>query len=158
MAEPKYNPENLLPMLRLAAKLRNRMLKAGFTDNGGAIHSAERILDILSQRVKYPALRHGNSYKNQPYAEFSPSASEDYDNGVPVFLEHVAPIRDYTREVIKRMDRGDSDRKILNFINRNYQLVLLSSAETKLLNSTNRSKMNADRLKSAGINKLIRKV
>lgn len=27
-------------MFRLAAALRDEMLKAGFTDNGGAIHSA----------------------------------------------------------------------------------------------------------------------
>jgi hypothetical protein len=33
-------------MFRKAAALRNEMIAAGFTDNGGAIHSAERILNI----------------------------------------------------------------------------------------------------------------
>jgi hypothetical protein len=39
----KYQPEVLIAMFRLAAKLRNDMIKVEFTDNGGAIHSAERI-------------------------------------------------------------------------------------------------------------------
>ena len=43
----KYSPENLIPMFRKAASLRNEMKDSGFTDNGGGIHSAERILDIL---------------------------------------------------------------------------------------------------------------
>jgi hypothetical protein len=47
MATRKYDAANLIPMFRLAARLRNEMKNAGFTDNGGAIHSAERILNIL---------------------------------------------------------------------------------------------------------------
>jgi len=42
----KYYSGNLIPMFRKAAALRNEMIAAGFTDNGGAIHSAERILNI----------------------------------------------------------------------------------------------------------------
>jgi hypothetical protein len=53
---------------------RNEMLAAGFTDNGGAIHSAERILDILGQRLKYPGLSHGNALRHYPKAEFSDAA------------------------------------------------------------------------------------
>ena len=41
-------------MFRKAAMMRNEMLADGFTDNGGAIHSASRILDILCHRVCYP--------------------------------------------------------------------------------------------------------
>lgn len=51
VSRSKYNENNLIPVLRKAAKFRNDLLKAGFTDNGGAIHSAERILDILSCRI-----------------------------------------------------------------------------------------------------------
>lgn len=50
-------------MFRLAAELRRRMLDAGFSDNGGAIHSAERILNILGQRLCYPGLSHINNLR-----------------------------------------------------------------------------------------------
>ena len=64
MASQKYRPEILIPMFRKAAKFRNDMLNAGFTDNGGAIHSAERILNILGQRLKYPELNHINRFSD----------------------------------------------------------------------------------------------
>jgi hypothetical protein len=47
-AHGKYDPATLVRMFRKAAKFPQEMLDAGFTDNGGAIHSAERILDILA--------------------------------------------------------------------------------------------------------------
>ena len=62
----KYTADNLVPALRLFVEARNRAISAGFTDNGGAIHSVERILDILSFRVRYPHLRHINSLKKMP--------------------------------------------------------------------------------------------
>lgn len=61
-------------MFRLAAELRRRMLDAGFSDNGGAIHSAERILNILGQRLCYPGLSHINNLRNHPKAPFSVKA------------------------------------------------------------------------------------
>lgn len=54
----KYEPLKLVEMFRLAAKLRAQMIAGGFTDNGGAIHSAERILNILGLRLCYPQLSH----------------------------------------------------------------------------------------------------
>ena len=49
----KYTPETLLPALRLFIEARNKANAAGFPDNGGAIHSVERIIDVLCIRVKY---------------------------------------------------------------------------------------------------------
>jgi hypothetical protein len=43
MRQRKYPPDTLADMFLLAAKLRNEMRAAGFTDNGGAIHSASRM-------------------------------------------------------------------------------------------------------------------
>ena len=131
------------------------LFRSEFTDNGGAIHSSERILDILSQRIKYPELRHSNSYKNNSFALFSVAALKDFRNGKPVFLEHVAPIREYMREVIARIGRGDTDQQIVRFIKRTYLLVLLSKEETVRLNKSNRSKIVRNRLLSAGIRKLV---
>ncbi|HCJ3407852.1 TPA: hypothetical protein NRN56_004807, partial [Klebsiella pneumoniae] len=48
----KYTPETLLPALRLFIEARNKANAAGFPDNGGAIHSVERIIDVLCIRVK----------------------------------------------------------------------------------------------------------
>jgi len=72
--ESKYSPENLIRMFRKAAFLRNEMIDFGFTDNGGAIHSAERILDLLGLRLNYSGLNHINNLRNYPGAEFSPAA------------------------------------------------------------------------------------
>jgi hypothetical protein len=151
----KYTSENLLPLLRKSAAFREELLVAGFTDNGGAIHSSERILDILSQRIKYPSLRHSNAYKYGSFALFSVAALKDYRNGKPVYLEHVAPIREYAREVISRIGRGDTDQQIVNYIKRTYLLVMLSKDETARLNKLNRSKLTRNRLLSAGIKKLV---
>ena len=48
-AHGKYAPQKLLRMFRMAARLRQQMISAGFTDNGGAIHSAERIQTFLAK-------------------------------------------------------------------------------------------------------------
>ncbi len=58
----KYTPETLLPALRLFIEARNKANAAGFPDNGGAIHSVERIIDVLCIRVKY-GLTHVNNLK-----------------------------------------------------------------------------------------------
>ena len=50
----KYHSENLLPALRLFIRARNKAIKSGFTDNADAIHSVERILSILCQRLVNP--------------------------------------------------------------------------------------------------------
>jgi hypothetical protein len=60
MKRRKYHPGNLIPMFRLASKLCKQMRATGFADNAGAIHSAERILNILGQYLVYPELSHIN--------------------------------------------------------------------------------------------------
>ena len=102
----KYVPETLVPMFRKAAALRNEMVASGFTDNGGAIHSAERILDILGLRLNYPRLTHINNLRDHPDAEFSLAALAAHERGDQVFIEHVSPLRDLTRHAIGVLDRG----------------------------------------------------
>jgi hypothetical protein len=68
------------------------MNRAGFTDNGGAIHSAERILDILCLRLCYPGLSHINNLKRYPNAEFSIAAWRGHQAKEIVLIEHVAPL------------------------------------------------------------------
>ena len=147
----KYLPENLVPMFRKAATLRNEMLASGFTDNGGAIHSAERILDILGQRLNYPRLTHINKLRQYPDAEFSVAALRAHERGERVFVEHVSPLRDLTRKAIGVLDRGASDQELIEFVIRHYRLVLLTAEETQHLNRVNRSRMTPDRLGEAGI-------
>ncbi len=151
MAEKKYTPDKLIPMFRKAARLRNEMIDAGFTDNGGAIHSAERILDILGLRIVYPGLSHVNKLRDYPNAEFSTGAREAVRNGERILIEHVAPTRDFTRHAIALIDNGATDRRLTKFVQNNYRLVLLNERETKRLNATNRTKMSEDRLGEAGI-------
>ena len=147
----KYNEKNLIPVLRKAAKFRNELLKVGFTDNGGAIHSAERILDILSCRIKYSGLTHINNIRGHVDAEFSKAAKKSLSRGKPVFIEHVAPLRALTRKIISAIDAKKSDRQLINLIKKHYRLVLLTAEETKRLNRINRSELHEDRLGQAKI-------
>jgi hypothetical protein len=147
----KYSPAVLLPALRLFVDARNKAIATGFTDNGGAIHSVERILDILAQRVKYPGLRHINGLKTRADAECSSKAYLARQRGEKVLIEHVMPQRDFARAVIDVIGRGATDEEILSFIGERYRLVLLTQEETTALNRANRSRMTPDRLKEAGI-------
>jgi len=147
----KYHTRNLLPALRLFIEARNKALESGFTDNGGAIHSVERILDILSIHVRYPHLTHINSLKGDPGAEISVQAHEARVRGEPLRIEHVLPQRAYARRVIGLVKEGASDDDILHFIKKNYRLVLLTEDETKRLNRLNRSNITDDRIADAGI-------
>jgi len=148
---PKYQPEQLLKMLRIASQLRNQMLDAGFTDNGGAIHSAERILNILGMRLVYPDLSHINNLRHLPTAEFSRKAKEAHAEGERVLIEHVSPLRALTQETIRSIDAGATDSEIAEFVKSHYRLVLLTADETSHLNKLNRSRMDSARLASAGI-------
>lgn len=147
----KYHAENLLPALRLFIEARNKAVESGFTDNGGAIHSVERILDILSMHVCYPHLTHINSLKTDPAAEISAAAQEARQSGEPLFIEHVLPQRAYARQVIALVNDGGSDENLLAFIRENYRLVVLTANETMKINRLNRSKITADRIADAGI-------
>jgi hypothetical protein len=154
MGQRKYHPGNLIPMFRLAAKLCNEMRAAGFTDNGGAIHSAERILNILGLCLVYPDLGHINNLRKYEKAEFSVKARAAYDRGEKVLIEHVSPVRDFTRRAIEKIDSLDDD-DFAKFVKRHFRLVLLTPQETLRLNRENRSKMTSKRL--AGIRMAKRK-
>jgi hypothetical protein len=147
----KYQPELLIAMFRKAATLRNEMLAAGFTDNGGAIHSAERILNILGLSLNYPELSHINNLRHSERAVFSIEALELHKSGSKVLIEHVSPLRHLTQKAIEQIDNQVSDDQFEAFVREHYKLVLLSPAETKRLNRQNRTKMHPDRLKQAEI-------
>lgn len=138
-------------MFRKAASLRNEMLEAGFTDNGGAIHSAERILNILGLSLNYPGLGHINNLRHSATAVFSIEALELHKGGHKVFIEHVAPLRNLTQKAIEVIGQKVSDAQFKAFVQEHYRLVLLSPAETQRLNRLNRTKMHPERLKQADI-------
>ena len=151
----KYDPDVLIKMFRLAAALRNKMLAAGFTDNGGAIHSAERVLDILGQRLNYPGLKHINSLKHHKNAEFSDAAWELHQTKRDVLVEHVSPKRHLTQMAIAKIETA-TDAQFREFVKRYYKTVLLSPEETSRLNRLNRSRVCTNRLKEAGIEVTVR--
>lgn len=145
-----YELLKLVEMFRLAAALRAQMLAGGFTDNGGAIHSAERILNIRGLRFGYPELSRINSVRLLPNAPFSEAALVAHQSDQRVMIEHVNPHRALTRLAIERIGEL-SDEEFLNFVRVHFQLALLTEAETLQLNKLNRSKIAADRLANAGI-------
>ncbi|CRY84126.1 hypothetical protein [Yersinia intermedia] len=147
----KYTEENLLPALRLFIKVRHEAIALGLTDNGGAIHSVERILDLLSQRIKYPGLNHLNNIKKDMLAERSIGAREALQRGEKVFIEHVKPRRAFAVAVIDIIDKGATDTEIVEYIRNNFQLVLLNREESRSLDRHNRTRISPDRLAEAGI-------
>ena len=147
----KYEPLKLVEMFRIAAELRVRMVAGGFTDNGGAIHSAERILNILGLRLCYPDLSHINNLRELKHAPFSEDARVAYQSGKKVLIEHVNPHRALTRLAIEKIESGATDSEFLEFVRTHFQLALLTEDETVRLNKQNRSKIDPDRLSSAGI-------
>jgi hypothetical protein len=152
MARPgKYEPHQLIAMFRLAAVLRNEMLQVGFTDNGGAIHSAERILNILGLRLCYPGLNHINNLRDHPSALFSAEALVAYRAGEQVLIEHVSPHRALTRLAIEQVVAGETDEAFSVFVRTHFRLALLTRTETDRLNKINRSRIAHDRLQAAGI-------
>lgn len=148
---PKYTSENLLPALKLFIEARNKAIAGGFTDNGGAIHSVERILDILSCRLCYPHLSHINNLKSDPNAEISKAAHEARKRGEKLYIEHVLPQRAYARRIIQIVNDGGSDDDVIQYIKENYRLVLLTAEETSTINKINKSSITEDRIADAGI-------
>ena len=157
MPHGKYDPDLLIQMFRKAAALRNDMLAAGLTDNGGAIHCAERILDILGQRLNYPGLSHGNALKHYKHAEFSDEAWKLHQAKRTVLVEHVAPRRHLTQMAIEKIESA-SDAQFRAFVKRYYKTVLLSPDETLRLNRLNRSTVCTNRLRAAGIKVAVRRI
>jgi hypothetical protein len=147
----KYSIPGLIEQFRIAAEARNAMIKAGGTDNGGAIHSAARVLDILALRVKYNTAGHIRSVRNNGAAEFSVKAKAAHRRGQPILIEHVAPTREFTCKAIVVVTKYKSDEPLLRFIKKHYRLVHLTPEETIKLNRQNRSKMDPQRLEKAGI-------
>jgi hypothetical protein len=148
---PKYETGQLIAMFRLAAKFRNSLKGMGFPDNGGAIHSAERILNLLGLRLCYPDLNHINKLRDLPNAPFSAEARIAHAAGERVFIEHVSPHRALTALAIEKLDAGMSDEQFATFVKDHFRLALLTAPETARLNKKNRSKIEPDRLQAAGI-------
>lgn len=147
----KYHAANLIPALRLFIEARNKAVASGFTDNGGAIHSVERIVDILSLHLCYPHLTHINNLKRDPKAEISAAAYEAQLRGERLLIEHVKPQRAYAKAIIEIVNAGASDEELIAFIRQHYRLVVLTAEETAALNRLNRSRMSDDRIADAGI-------
>ncbi len=149
--DKKYKPDDLIRMFRRAAEFRNEMLGLEFTDNEGAIHSAERILNILGLRLNYPGLPHQNKLREYKKAEWSSKALHAYQKGHLPKIEHVSPIRDFTCRAIDKITNGASDAQLKSFVRKYFKLVLLTPEEALRLNRQNRSRMKPHRLRDAGI-------
>jgi hypothetical protein len=102
----KYLPEILIAMFRKAAALRNEMLAAGFTDNGGAIHSAERILNILGLVLKHSDLGHINNLRHSPKAVFSVEALKLHSAGTKCSSSMYHPFAISRKRPLRRSARG----------------------------------------------------
>ncbi len=146
----KYTDDVLLSALRKCIALRDELNSLGFTDNGGAIHSVERVLELLCVRRKY-SLTHINSLKKSHIAERTLGASMALSEGKSVGIEHVHPIREWTRSVIDKVNANCSDDELLSYIDENYRLVLVSKDEARSLDRKNRSKIEVNRLENAGL-------
>src|SRR5436189_4710498 len=112
MALRKYNPDILAEAFLIAAKAREEMLAIGFTDNGGAIHSAERIVNILGLALNHAKLSHINNLKTDETAEWSRAAYAIRARKGEVRIEHVAPLRALTQGAIKHLEKFPNGQKV----------------------------------------------
>ena len=152
VSQGKYTADNMLPALRHFIEARAKALSHGYiTDNGGAIHSVERILNIFSLRLCYPHISHQNSLKTCPNAHLSVAAHEARLVGGKVEIEHVLPHRSFTKLVCDMVEQGANDAELIDYIKENFRLVLLTPEERRSLDRVNRSKIAANRLQEAGI-------
>ncbi|MBX7492670.1 hypothetical protein K3163_05565 [Qipengyuania sp. 1NDW9] len=155
----KYKPEEMMPVFRHFWQARNEALELGFTDNGGAIHSAERIAEMMARHHVYGG-RFGAGYKLAEDAHCSVAARDArqaaIEAGTPrkdllktVEIEHVLPVRAMTREIGALVDAGATDAEVLDWLSTNFRMVLLTPDERKAVDARNRSEICPDRL--AGI-------
>jgi hypothetical protein len=145
----KYALDDLMRWAKHAAEFRNQLRSEGATDNVGAIHSAERIIGILSNRIKYNRKAHLD--KNDPNAEISEAAFVARRDGETPEIEHVFPQRVYTEAFIELVAKGATDEELVAFIRENYRLVLLTKDERRRLDKGNRTTNTEDRLAKAGV-------
>lgn len=146
----KYTDDVLLSALRKCIALRDELNSLGFSDNGGAIHSVERVLELLCVRRKY-SLTHINNLKKSQIAERTLGATLALSEGESVRIEHVHPKREWTRSIIDKVNAKCSDDEILAYIDDYYRLVLVSKEEAKYLDRKNRSRIEVNRLEKAGL-------
>ena len=151
--DPSEKIKPLMDGLRIFAKARNDAVKIGLRDNLGAIHSIERIIDILGHNLNYPHLSHNNKTKDDPRAEISVEAEKVRQAGkrADLMIEHVMPQRAFAKAVIAKIDSEATDDEIVTYVRDSYRLVLLTPAETEHVNKVNRSRLTPDRIKEAEI-------
>lgn len=157
----KYDPRSMMPIFRLFWHARNEARAMGLTDNGGAIHSATRIADVIASNHVYPNQpRFGQSLKLSAKAEISAAAYDLRERALAeglapakvaaqIEVEHFLPQRAMTIHIGQMVDAGATDEEILDWLTDNYRLVLLTREERRLVDSRNRSKLCSERL--AGI-------
>ena len=100
----KYDVDNMWEPLKLFVRARREGLNANLTDNAGSIHSVERILDIWSMRIVYPFTSTRQGYKEDERATCSEKAYLAKKNNEPVHCEHVAPLREYSRNICELIE------------------------------------------------------
>nr|WP_321455030.1 hypothetical protein [uncultured Cohaesibacter sp.] len=149
---PKYTAENLIPALRTFVRARQEALELGFTDNGGAIHSIERIADILCRAICYPHIKHPSKVISDQKVEISVKALVARKASISnVRVEHVMPQRAFARQLCDLIQEGQTDAQIVEHIKSTYRLVILTNEEAKALDKINRSHITPDRVAEAGI-------
>jgi hypothetical protein len=146
--------ETLIEALRSFEGWRKSAHKTGVNDNVGAIHSAERIAEMLSLKIAYPGLTHINNLRHKEFAWFSINAkiAFDEDKKAQIEIEHVSPKRAYTIALLKKISETEDKVKIKKWVKENFKLALLTPPERAHLDKVNRTRMCPDRLKSVEIN------
>ena len=143
----------LIDALRSFDKWRQRVSSKGLNDNLGAIHSAERIAEMLSLKIAYPRLTHINNLRHhKEFAWFSKKAKAAHKKESAVEIEHVYPKRAYTMALLRKLSKTEDIVKIEQWIKKNFKLVLLTPTERANLDRINRtSKRVKANFETAGI-------
>ena len=127
---------------------RQRVHLDGVNDNAGAIHSGERMAELLSLKIVYPGLTHIDLLRFHEYAWFSKSAKTAFNNDhrANIEIEHVFPKRVYTVELLSLISKGATSEEITAWIADNFKLALLTPDERLEVDKLDRTVNRLDRL------------
>jgi len=77
-------------------------------------------------RLRYPGLAHLRMIRTFRGSEYSEAAWKVHQASGDVLVEHVAPLRNLTREAIALITQGSADEELMAFVKKHYRLVLLT--------------------------------
>lgn len=138
--------------IRAAAAGRKTMNQMGLSDNRGAIHPMERILNIARANLVH-GIAHQSYIKHDMNIEGTVEAFAARKLGKRVDIEHMYPRRESAIAVCRMVEDGASNDALIDYVIQTGRAILLTPEQRAAVDAVpgNRSVYSADRLMKAGL-------